>query len=694
MGGMEAVIWTDVMQSVIMVGGIIFIGILLTKEVFSQPDYMIQHAFNAKKFSLGETSLSLSSRTIWVMIIYGVSENIRNLIADQNYTQKYCSVPDEKKAKRSVWIAMLIYLPLTALFLYIGTALFAFYSGPDHILGEAITKGDQVFPHFIATQLPVGLKGLIIAAILAASMSTIDSALNCSATVLFVDYYKKYFKPAATESNSVNFLRLTTVIWGIAGIAVALLLIKAQSALDIWWIIAGIFGGGILGLFLLGIFNVKITRVQGIASVIFSILIIVWGSFLRDLPDQFAWLECSIDPIIIGAISTLGLVLLALVFVMANKSKFMKQLLTILIAGLLSGLVLAQGPAKDPSKNPDPVVKAEFIFLSEDVPFPSCHASTIEETEHGLIAAWFAGTHEKNPDVGIWVSRSINGDWTDPLEVANGVQDSDKRYPCWNPVLFQPEEGPLMLFYKVGPSPQKWWGMLITSKDEGKTWSEPSKLGEGPFDHLLGPIKNKPVQLVDGTILCPSSSETRDKWRVHFELSRDMGQSWEVVGPINDGIEFDAIQPSVLFYPDEKMQVLCRTKQGIISQSWSSDGGLSWSPMEASMLPNPNSGTDAVTLKDGRQVLVYNHIIPSQTWDSRSKLNMAVSSDGIMWSAAALLESDPDPDSEYSYPAVIQTRDGMIHVTYTWNRKMIKHVVIDPSQIEPRPIVDGVWPEK
>ena len=325
MGGMEAVIWTDVMQSVIMIGGIIFIGILLTKEVFSRPDFLIQNAFDAGKFSLGETTFSLQSRTIWVMIIYGVSENIRNLIADQNYTQKYCSVPDEKKAKRSVWIAMLIYLPLTALFLYIGTTLFAFYSGPDHMLGDAITKGDQVFPHFIATQLPVGVKGLIIAAILAASMSTIDSALNCSATVLFVDYYKKFFKPSASEKQSVLFLRLTTVVWGIAGIACALLLINAKSALDIWWIIAGIFGGGILGLFLLGIFNVKITQTQGIVSVLFSILIIIWGSFFRDLPDHLAWIECQMDPIIIGAMSTVGLVLLALFFVMANKLSSSKR---------------------------------------------------------------------------------------------------------------------------------------------------------------------------------------------------------------------------------------------------------------------------------------------------------------------------------------------------------------------------------
>jgi len=320
MGGMEAVIWTDVMQSVIMVGGIIFCGYMLTTEVFSKPDFLIQKAFDANKFSLGETSFSLSSRTMWVMIIYGVTENVRNLIADQNYTQKYCSVPDEKNAKRSVWIAMLIYLPLTAMFLYIGTTLFAFYSGPDNILGETITKGDQVFPHFIATQLPVGLKGLIIAAILAASMSTIDSALNCSATILFIDYYKKYFKPGVSERSSVNFLRLTTVVWGILGIAFAILLINAESALDIWWQIAGIFGGGILGLFLLGIFNVKINRSQGIISVIFSILIILWGSFLRDLPGNYAWLECTIDPIIIGAIGTAGLLILALLFVMVNRS--------------------------------------------------------------------------------------------------------------------------------------------------------------------------------------------------------------------------------------------------------------------------------------------------------------------------------------------------------------------------------------
>ncbi|WP_149275337.1 sodium:solute symporter family transporter [Pareuzebyella sediminis] len=321
MGGMEAVIWTDVLQSIIMIGGLLFSAYILTTEVFSKPDFLIQNAFDNNKFSLGDTSFSLSSRTIWVMIIYGVTENIRNLMADQNYTQKYSSVATEKKAKKSVWIAMLIYLPLTAIFLYIGTTMFAFYSGGGHVLDPSILKGDEVFPYFIATELPVGVKGLIIAAILAASMSTVDSALNSSATVLYLDYYKKYFRPNASEKSSIGFLRWTTVVWGLLGIVFSLLLINAQSALDIWWQISGIFGGGILGLFLLAIFNVNIKSWQGIVSVIFSVLIIIWGTFLRDLPTSYDWLECTIDPIIIGAIATVGLIVLALTFVMFNNQK-------------------------------------------------------------------------------------------------------------------------------------------------------------------------------------------------------------------------------------------------------------------------------------------------------------------------------------------------------------------------------------
>ncbi len=321
MGGMEAVIWTDVMQSVIMIGGIFFVGYVLIAEVFAQPDYLIQKALDQGKFSLGDSSFSFGDRTIWVMLIYGITENVRNLMADQNFTQKYSSVATEREAKKSVWIAMLIYLPLTIIFLFIGTALFSYYGGNLHILDETITKGDEVFPFFIATELPMGVKGLMISAIMAASMSTVDSALNSSATVWYIDFYKKYIDPNISKKKSLVILRLSTVIWGILGIGFALLMIKAKSALDVWWQISGIFGGGILGLFLLAIYNVKITRVQGILSVAFSIIIIIWGTFLRELPEPYSWAQCTLDPIIIGAASTAGLIGLALFFVVLNKRR-------------------------------------------------------------------------------------------------------------------------------------------------------------------------------------------------------------------------------------------------------------------------------------------------------------------------------------------------------------------------------------
>jgi len=314
LGGMEAVIWTDVMQSAIMIIGILFCAGALTVAIFSKPDFLIQNAFDADKFSLGSASFSLTSRTIWVMIIYGVTENLRNLIADQNYVQKYASVATEAEAKRSVWIAMLIYVPLTAVFLYIGTALFSFYSPGGALLPPEIIKGDQVFPFYIATQLPIGLKGLIIAAILAAAMSTVDSALNCSATVLLLDFYKRFIKSDISEAKSLLILRGSSILWGVLGILFALLMIRAKSALDVWWEISGIFGGGILGLFLLALIRVRLEVWQGITAVVISVLVISWGTFARNLPVSLSWAECHIDPILMGALGTAALIFVALLF--------------------------------------------------------------------------------------------------------------------------------------------------------------------------------------------------------------------------------------------------------------------------------------------------------------------------------------------------------------------------------------------
>jgi len=326
-------------------------------------------------------------------------------------------------------------------------------------------------------------------------------------------------------------------------------------------------------------------------------------------------------------------------------------------------------------------ISGEFIY--EKAPFPECHASTIVEAAvpgqkpGQLVAAWFGGTKEKNKDVGIWVARREGDKWTAPVEVANGIESATVRYPSWNPVLFQPTSGPLLLFYKVGPDPDAWWGMLITSTDAGKTWSKPQKLPPG----IYGPIKNKPVQLADGAILCPTSTEDKG-WLVHFERGALVDGQWQATAtkPLA-GKPFGAIQPAILFHPKNRLQALCRSEQGKIVETWSDDGGKTWSDLAATTLPNPNSGIDAVTLRDGKQLLIYNHVDPGRIpsgWGSRSPLNLAISSDGKKWEGVGVLESER---GEFSYPAIIQTSDGLVHLTYTWQRKKVRHAVVDPAKL-------------
>lgn len=339
------------------------------------------------------------------------------------------------------------------------------------------------------------------------------------------------------------------------------------------------------------------------------------------------------------------------------------------------------------------VIRGEFIY--ESGPYPQIHATTLEETPSGLVAAWFGGTHEKHPDVGIWVSRLVDGKWTESVEVANGIQytqadGSPQRHPTWNPVLFQPKDGPLLLFYKAGPNPDAWWGMLTTSEDGGKTWSQPRRLPEG----ILGPVKNKPVQLANGDILCPTSDETPEKpsrWMVRFERTSDLGKTWQTTAALNDGLKIQAIQPSILKLGGDKLLAIGRSRQDRIFEVQSNDNGNTWGAMKLGSLPNNNSGTDAVTLRDGRHLIVYNHIggTPGKWGGRRTPLNVAVSKDGRKWQAALVLEAEP---GEYSYPAVIQTRDGLVHITYTWKRQRVKHVVIDPAKLELQDLEEGRWP--
>ena len=342
------------------------------------------------------------------------------------------------------------------------------------------------------------------------------------------------------------------------------------------------------------------------------------------------------------------------------------------------------------------IVTNEFLYETAD--FPQAHSAAIVETTAGdLVSAFFGGTREGAPDVCIYTCRKDKESkiWTKPAMAADGVLSVTERKACYNPVLYQMPDGPLYLFYKIGNKVSDWVGYLKMSKDGGRTWSKAYQLPEG----YLGPIKNKIVD-VGGRSIAPSSTETGG-WKVHFEIAEEGGRRTHIVGPLvadsalltqdmipNTGpVKVDAesgeggkqktiqaIQPSILTHKDGRLQILCRTRNGKIATAWSSDKGETWTPLTLTDLPNNNSGTDAVTLQDGRQVLIYNAVAtpPGAPKGVRTPLNIAVSNDGIHWKMLLTLEDSPV--SQYSYPSIIQGKDGRIHAVYTWRRQRVKYV--------------------
>ncbi|WP_269237618.1 sialidase family protein [Flavobacterium flavigenum] len=332
----------------------------------------------------------------------------------------------------------------------------------------------------------------------------------------------------------------------------------------------------------------------------------------------------------------------------------------------------------------------EFIF--EKAPYPSCHAVTIAEAANGdLVASWFGGSHERHPDVCIYVAIKPKGTdkWGEAVKVADGVMPDGTRFPTWNPVLYQIPGGDLMLFYKIGPKPSEWWGVYRTSSDGGKTWSDKIDM---PSKDFLGPIKNKPVLLSNGTVLLPSSTEGNG-WHLRMESTPDFGKTWVMGDTISRGKQkINAIQPSILFHKDGSIQAIGRTKNRAIFSTFSKDNGKTWTPLELIGLPNNNSGTDAVTLKNGKHLLVYNHVLPpgKEAKGPRTPLNLSISDDGINWNAVLVLEDSKI--SQYSYPSIIQSSDGMVHIVYTWRRQKLKYVKVDPSKLVALPIKNGIWP--
>jgi predicted neuraminidase len=327
----------------------------------------------------------------------------------------------------------------------------------------------------------------------------------------------------------------------------------------------------------------------------------------------------------------------------------------------------------------------ELIFEPGSAPFASSHASTIVELNNGdLLAAWFGGTAEGKADVAIWSARRIAGVWSAPVELAR-----EDGVPCWNPVLFHTAGGRLWLYYKFGPSPETWVAGRKYSDDEGRTWSAAEHLPAG----LLGPIRAKPSVLKDGTIVSGSSIEAYHSWAAWIERSTDDGKTWRKIGPIvppmgaeygissesnvaapasggssDANANYGIIQPSVVSLGGNHLRFYARstTNIGRVVVADSYDSGVTWSRARLIDVPNPNSGIDAVVLRDGRVVLVYNN-----TTSGRTPLNLAVSTDGEHFRMFYTLEDQP---GEYSYPAMIQIKSGDLEITYTWQRKAIRHV--------------------
>ncbi|MDO4159767.1 MAG: family 78 glycoside hydrolase catalytic domain [Prevotellaceae bacterium] len=317
-------------------------------------------------------------------------------------------------------------------------------------------------------------------------------------------------------------------------------------------------------------------------------------------------------------------------------------------------------------------------FLYKSTSFPECHSATIAETDKGdLVATYFGGTKERNPDVCIWVSRLPKGstEWTAPQMVADGVLSDTLRKACWNPVVYQIPGGELQIYFKIGSKVSDWTGWIVRSKDGGKTWSKREPLQE----NYLGPVKNKPI-LNNDRIIAPTSIET-DGWRLYFEYSDDMGKTWKRSDYVAADEGVKAIQPAIMKLKDGRLAAVARTRSEHIGITYSSDNGETWSKLRLIDTPNNNSGLDAVTLTDGTHAMICNdRPIPKGIKNgkgARTPLSLMLSDDGEHWKHWLTIEDSPV--SQYSYPSIIQTKDGKIHLIYTWRRQRIKHVVIDTN---------------
>jgi SSS family solute:Na+ symporter len=292
LGGIEAVVWTDAVQGILLITGALTCFLLIVWEMPGGIPQVVKIAQAENKLSLGSFSFDWSQSTFWVILVYGLFINLQNFGVDQSYIQRYLSAKTERDAIKSTWLGSLLYVPVSMLFFMIGTALFAYYHIYPELLPlelQSYENADKVFPYFIVSALPTGLTGLLIAAIFAAGMSTLSTSINSSATVILEDHIKKYLYPKLPKKAEFKVLYLSSFGMGMISILVGLAFNGVSSALDAWWALASIFSGGVLGLFLLGVLTRSKNNLPGIIGVVSGLLIIAWISLeevllVNDLP--------------------------------------------------------------------------------------------------------------------------------------------------------------------------------------------------------------------------------------------------------------------------------------------------------------------------------------------------------------------------------------------------------------------------
>ncbi|TZF81093.1 sodium/solute symporter [Pedobacter sp. BS3] len=346
LGGIEAVIWTEVVQAIVKTVGALLILFLIIKDMPGGVSDIIKIGVTDQKFSLGSLSPNFTESTFWVVLFYGFFINLNNFGMDQNYVQRYHTATSEKEATKSVWLCVWLYVPASLLFFIIGTCLYAYYQVHPEFLtsikqqvaierlphgasSQEISQlasslkpadyGDKVMPQFMVTNIPAGLVGLIISAILSAAMSTISSGMNASATVFSVDIFKRYIKPDITEKQNMNLLYVATVVFGLLGMGTGIAMIGVKSLLDIWWELSGIFAGGMLGLFLLGMISRRAGNHEALTATLIGILVILWMTFSNLIPEQYSFLRNPLHSNMIIVIGTLTIFLVGLFMTSVRK---------------------------------------------------------------------------------------------------------------------------------------------------------------------------------------------------------------------------------------------------------------------------------------------------------------------------------------------------------------------------------------